>query len=113
MKMLKKSLPIYKLISFLCVFIKERYERRWSFEKEGAIVTEGDAEINIFKNIHYLLSAASKKGVEIFEESEIVGQKWGKDTVKLYTDNKSVIETKYVIYATGYEAQMDIAEKMQ
>ncbi|MCA1028243.1 FAD-binding oxidoreductase [Cytobacillus kochii] len=112
MKMLKKEFANLQAHQFPVRFLSRRDMRDcWSFEKEGAIVTEGDAEINIFKNIHYLLSAASKKGVEIFEESEIVGQKWGKDTVKLYTDNKSVIETKYVIYATGYEAQMDIAEK--
>ncbi|MEA1852599.1 FAD-dependent oxidoreductase [Cytobacillus sp. OWB-43] len=110
--MLKKEFANLQAHQFPVRFLSRRDMRDgWSFEKEGAIVTEGDAEINIFKNVHYLLSAASKKGVDVFEESEIVGQKWGKNTVELYTDNKNVIETKYVIYATGYEAQSDIAEK--
>ncbi|MDQ0268169.1 NAD(P)/FAD-dependent oxidoreductase [Cytobacillus purgationiresistens] len=85
-------------------------KNQFSFEKSAALVSKGDAEINPLKNIQQLFHFASKQGVAIYEDTEIVGNEWFESHVNLYTNQKNRIRAKYVIYSTGYEAQESVTD---
>ncbi|WP_433958228.1 NAD(P)/FAD-dependent oxidoreductase [Cytobacillus horneckiae] len=87
-----------------------KIKQHFPFQKNAALITEGDAEINPYKNIHLLYDYAVKHGVKIFQNTEIVGNRFDHKEATLYTKDKHFIRTKYVIYATGYEAQQAVVD---
>ncbi|WP_050614559.1 NAD(P)/FAD-dependent oxidoreductase [Bacillus testis] len=91
-------------------FTKSQIEKYFSFSKEGAIVTGNDAEVNPYKHAHLLIHYAEQKGVKIYEHTKINGRKHTKEGDILYTDKGHSIKAKYIIYATGYEAQEEVRD---
>ncbi|PQD94711.1 FAD-dependent oxidoreductase [Pradoshia eiseniae] len=79
--------------------IKERYP----FSKQSALYIHNDGEINPFKYNHSLLQTASRKGVQIYENTEIKGKKFTKEHAIFYTNRNHSITAKHVIIAAGYE----------
>ncbi|KGP92507.1 amino acid oxidase [Pontibacillus chungwhensis BH030062] len=90
-----------------CVDYLERsdLERSFSFSKPGAIYSKGDAEVNPFKLTVGLMEASAKKGLRVFEETEVVDHHEEEEEVTLLVKGDYTIRTKFVVYATGYEAQ--------
>ncbi|MGM9929820.1 MAG: NAD(P)/FAD-dependent oxidoreductase [Bacillus sp. (in: firmicutes)] len=89
----------------------EQMKSFFSFSKAGAIVTDGDAEVNPFKSAQLLLHYAYSKGVKIYECTKINGrQKHRGDTDILYTNTGRSIQAHYIIYAMGYEAQEEMLD---
>ncbi|WP_078543291.1 NAD(P)/FAD-dependent oxidoreductase [Litchfieldia alkalitelluris] len=76
---------------------------RYPFRKELALYTYDDGELNPFKYNHGLLKEAHKKGVSIYEQTNITGKKLEKDKATFYTENGHSIEAGQVIIAAGYE----------
>jgi len=89
------------------ILTKEEIKNKFHFEKECALYTGGDAEINPFKFVNGLIQYASENGVQIYEDTEIVNSITTEDGVTLFTKNKQKINAKKVIIAAGYEA-MDL-----
>lgn len=79
--------------------IRERYP----FEKEAAIYSYNDGEMNPLKYVYGLLEACKESGIEIYEQTEIVGKRLEKEMAFLYTKEKYCIKAKYVVFAGGYE----------
>ncbi|MBP0724678.1 FAD-binding oxidoreductase [Bacillus sp. RG28] len=89
---------------------KEDIKNKFHFEKDCALYTGGDAEINPFKFVNGLIQYASENGVQIYEDTEIVNSITTEDGVTLFTKNKQKINAKKVIIAAGYEA-MDLKKE--
>ncbi len=68
--------------------------RKYPFTKHAALYTYNDAEINPYKFTHGLLDYAAKKGVRIFENTELNGhtydEKNDRVTVSPKTENSSM-----------------------
>ena len=103
---LRKEYYTLKKYGFPVEFLWEnQIEEKFSFSKPGAIVTDGDAELNPYKHAQLLIHYALNNGTKIFSNTKINGRKQMKDSTVLYTDNGFEIKAKYIIYATGYESQ--------
>ena len=79
--------------------IKERYP----FSKQSALYIHNDGELNPFKYNHGLLQAAHQKGVQVFEETNIIRKKFTDEHAIFYTDRNHSITARDVIIAAGYE----------
>ncbi|WP_026692420.1 NAD(P)/FAD-dependent oxidoreductase [Peribacillus kribbensis] len=75
---------------------------RYSFSKPAALLTHGDAEINPYKFIRGILQDISRKGVQVFENTEMTEIEESNDFVKIHT-SAGVIHSSNIIIATGYE----------
>lgn len=89
---------------------RERIEAHFGFSKPAAIVTGGDAEINPFKHAQSLVHYAYKKGVRVYAHTTINRKEHSGDVSLLHTDQGRSIKAKYVVYATGYEAQEEVRD---
>jgi glycine/D-amino acid oxidase-like deaminating enzyme len=82
---------------------KHDIEKRYSFSKDAAIATLKDAEINPYIYTHNLIEIAAKRGVKVYEQTEIIGKKLAKKSATFFTKNKCSIKAKHVVFAAGYE----------
>ncbi|WP_078427761.1 NAD(P)/FAD-dependent oxidoreductase [Alkalihalobacterium alkalinitrilicum] len=105
-KRLKEEYALLKKHDFELEFLTAAdIESRYPFRKDAAIYSYNDAEINPFKYTHGLLDYAAKKGVSVFENTEMNGHFYDKerDRVTIRTKLGKVIHAKRVIYCAGYE----------
>ncbi|KJE28495.1 pyridine nucleotide-disulfide oxidoreductase family protein [Geobacillus kaustophilus] len=82
---------------------EEQIARHYPFRKPAALLTKGDSEVNPYKLTIGLLEYAKRRGVAIYEQTEINGKKLEKDQAVFYTKTGAVIRARAVIVAAGYE----------
>ncbi|WP_160725207.1 NAD(P)/FAD-dependent oxidoreductase [Bacillus sp. USDA818B3_A] len=84
---------------------KEDIESKYPFSREAAIYSYNDGELNPFKFTHALVDYAAKKGVRIYEKTEMNGHHY--DTVQkrmiISTKTGHSIYARHVIFTAGYE----------
>ncbi|MED2880573.1 FAD-dependent oxidoreductase, partial [Bacillus thuringiensis] len=103
-KKLEKELYYLHKHDFKATWLsEEQIGQRYPFKKRAAIYTYNDGEINPYKFTHSLLEQASNKGVQIYEDTEIVGKKLEKECAIFYTKGGNSITANKVIVAAGYE----------
>lgn len=78
---------------------------KFSFSKPGAIYSRGDAEINPYKLANGLVHHAHKKGLRVFQETEIVSHVFHPDHIVFYTKDRRQIRAQKAVFCTGYETQ--------
>lgn len=116
---LKKDIP------FLRTEYKTRIEHefdvnwleRWDLEKMGlnavaAIESKTAAVMDPFKLASDLLLYCQKKGMEIFDRTNIASIKDQNGTLVAHTENEYTITVDHVIHCTGYESTETIKEKI-
>lgn len=88
---------------------------KWLTEKEiekkfklhtshGGILSEQGASIDAFKFTHDLLEYNHKKGLQIFDKTDIKSTEYKRDNVHLITEYGNTIVARKVIYCNGYES---------
>ncbi|WP_141236460.1 FAD-dependent oxidoreductase [Peribacillus simplex] len=82
-----------------------------SFPKAGALVTDNDAEINLYKHAHLLIEKAVSKGVRVYAKTKINGKILKENQTQLFTEAGHTIHAQTVIFATGYGAQEEVKDK--
>ncbi|GGM27915.1 oxidoreductase [Paraliobacillus quinghaiensis] len=82
---------------------EKQINQQYPFQKESALYTYDDGELNPFKYNHGLLKEAHKKGVSIYEQTNITGKKLEKEKATFFTDKGHSIQARHVIIAAGYE----------
>ncbi|AIF55679.1 oxidoreductase [Bacillus anthracis] len=92
---------------FTEVDIKERY----SFTKQAALYTHGDAEVNPYLLAHSLLHKANQMGAIIHEHTEVIHIKKRQNDLICYTKTGNQIVANNIIMATGYEGLFGKKEK--
>lgn len=85
-------------------FSKEDIKKKYHFEKEFALYTSNDAEVNPFKYVHGILQHVTKGDVKVFSETEVKSLIGTDNGVELFTDRHFSIKAKKVIFAGGYES---------
>ncbi|MFS0555631.1 NAD(P)/FAD-dependent oxidoreductase [Brevibacillus sp. 179-C9.3 HS] len=86
-------------------FERADVEKQFSFSKAGAIYSKGDAEINPYKFANGVIAHSVRKGMRVFENTEVVHQKVQDDGLLVYTKGGHTIKCRHAVFATGYEAQ--------
>lgn len=95
-------------------FLSQRdIESNYPFSREAAIYSYNDGELNPFKFTHSLLDYAAKKGVRIYEKTEMNGHHYDqqRDQVIISTKTGHSIQARHVIFAAGYEGMEIKKEK--
>ncbi|GLY08835.1 NAD(P)/FAD-dependent oxidoreductase [Pseudobacillus badius] len=95
-------------------FLSQRdIESNYPFSREAAIYSYNDGELNPFKFTHALLDDAAKKGVRIYEKTEMNGHHYDqqRDQVIISTKTGHSIQARHVIFAAGYEGMEIKKEK--
>ncbi|UED72623.1 FAD-binding oxidoreductase [Brevibacillus sp. DP1.3A] len=86
-------------------FERTDIEKRFSFSKAGAIYSKEDAELNPYKFTNGVIAHSVKKGMRVYENTEIVHQKVQDGGLLVYTKSGHTIKCRRAVFATGYEAQ--------
>lgn len=110
---LRKEYEFIKQHHFELAFLtKEEIEAKYPFSRDAAIYSYNDAEINPFRFTHGLLDYAVKKGIRIYENTEMNGHHYDENLGKMIisTKNRHSIQARHVIFAAGYEG-MDIKKE--
>ncbi|WP_139488879.1 NAD(P)/FAD-dependent oxidoreductase [Brevibacillus dissolubilis] len=79
--------------------------KSFSFSRPGAIYSTGDAEINPYKLANALVSTASKKGLRVYQDTEVRHHIKEGDELVFHTSTGKQIRCKTAVFATGYETQ--------
>ena len=92
---------------------KDEIEEKYPFSRDAAIYSYNDAEINPFRYTHALLDYAAKRGVRVYEHTEMNGHHYDKeqDRMIVSTKNGYSIQARHVIFAAGYEGMEIKKEK--
>ncbi|QSS99896.1 FAD-binding oxidoreductase [Pontibacillus sp. ALD_SL1] len=106
LSLLQKEYKTLKKYGFKVDYMNRNdVEQSFSFSKPGAIYAKGDAEVNPFKLTVGLIEASANEGLRVFENTEVVDHSEREGEVTLLVKGDYTIRTKFVVYATGYEAQ--------
>lgn len=81
--------------------IVKKYHLNQAF---AGILSQQGGSIDAFKFTHDLLKYHYKKGLKVFDKTNIISTDYKKNGVTLTTNYGNTIKTKKVIYCTGYES---------
>ncbi len=88
---------------FPCDYIRRNeIARKFSFAKDSALLTYGDAEINPLRFVHGVLKKAEDLGVHLFPNTEVKEVYDQEGCVEIRTSNQTFF-AKHIVYTTGYE----------
>lgn len=84
---------------------KDDIESKYPFSREAAIYSYNDGELNPFKFTHALIDYAAKKGVRIYENTEMNGHHYDVEQKRMVISTKTghSIKARHVIFTAGYE----------
>ncbi|SFH84640.1 NAD(P)/FAD-dependent oxidoreductase [Halpernia frigidisoli] len=88
--------------------IEEKFGLKNTF---GGILSKQGASVDAFKLAHELLRYSSKKGLKVFDKTEMKSVKSKKDFNIITTTEDFKIKAKKIIYCIGYESTNLIKEK--
>ncbi|CAN5662410.1 FAD-dependent oxidoreductase [soil metagenome] len=91
---------------------KAEVARRFSFEREGALVSKQAAQLDCYIFAHALLARAVIQGARIFDRTIVEKQEPGERGVRLTTDRGFVVTAGHAIFAGGYESQEFLPQKL-
>lgn len=103
---LMKEYLLLKKHGFKVTYMKpEEISQTFSFSKAGAIYSQGDAEINPYKLANALVKESVRNGMRVYQETEIVNQRFDNNQIIFTTKNRRRIIAQKAIIAAGYETQ--------
>ena len=88
--------------------IDSKYQIKKSY---GGILSKQGGSIDVFKFTHDLLIYNKKKGLHVFDKTEIAGIDYLKNGAKVSTELGYSIKAKKIIYCNGFESTQLIKEK--
>jgi glycine/D-amino acid oxidase-like deaminating enzyme len=81
--------------------IKKRYQLQ---NTHGGILSEQGASVDAFKLTHDLLAFNSKRGLKVYDKTNVKETSYSKNKVELSTEYGDKITANKVIYCNGYES---------
>jgi glycine/D-amino acid oxidase-like deaminating enzyme len=87
-------------------------ESTFSFSRPAAIWSKDAAQVDAYRLTHSLLASAAKRGLQIYDRTMIADYKSTAHGVWLTTDRGCRIRAKNVVFATGYESQEYLTQKV-
>lgn len=110
---LQAEFKLRKKAGFDIRFLEEaQVEKKFGFSAPAALLSKQAAQTNAYEFTHELLQYCCNKGVALYDRTEAISIKHGKDQVMITTDKGCMIRAKQIVYATGYEVVKYIKEKI-
>jgi glycine/D-amino acid oxidase-like deaminating enzyme len=92
---------------------KAQLKRQFGANGEGAILSEAGASTDVYRLVHCLLAYASKhQGLTIYDHTALLKVHHDRNTCIVEVEGNHQITTKKIIYATGYESQEMLKDKV-
>lgn len=91
---------------------EEDISRHFPFQKNAALYSYDAAEVDPYRLCHALLKSATLQGLRVFDRTEARSWEMDDTGVKVKTDRGFDIRAKKMIFATGYEAQGILKQKV-
>jgi glycine/D-amino acid oxidase-like deaminating enzyme len=111
---LKKEYSLRKKAGFSLHWLNEKdIHKKFGFTKSAGILSQDGAEADAYKITHSLLKKWISKGLQVYDNTDIVAIRHHKHEIELIADNKKKIRAKKLIIACGYESQQYIPKKVQ
>ncbi|MEO6346287.1 MAG: FAD-dependent oxidoreductase [Aquaticitalea sp.] len=110
---LKKEFEARKAAGLAVTWLtKEEIQNKYHLENAfGGILSKQGGSMDAFKFAHDLLKYNHKKGLKIFDKTDIKTTDYKRTGVTLTTDYGNTIKAKKVIYCNGYESIEIIKDK--
>lgn len=104
---LKKEYEVRKESGFEVKWLSEKQIlKQFGFENTyGGILSEQGASIDAFQFAHKLCQHNVKKGLKIFDKTELMKVEYHKGFNKAFTERGFQIRAKKIIYCIGYESK--------
>lgn len=92
---------------------KAQVKRTYGARGEGAILSEAGASTDVYQLVHCLLEHAAKyQGLIIYDRTALLNVQHEKNKCVVEVEGNHQITTKKIIYATGYESQSMLKDKV-
>ncbi len=88
-------------------------DKRFGFSKPAGILSDDGAAADAYKMTHSLLQKWIPRGLQVYDNTEIVAIRHHKREVELITADNKKIRSKKLVIACGYESQQYIPKKVQ
>ncbi len=86
---------------------------RYGIISEGGILSETGARMDAYRLAHTLIDYSVKKfGLEVFDHTALTSVRSALNKNYVTVDTSAVIESTFMVYATGYETQELIGKKI-
>ncbi len=85
---------------------------RYPFPAATGILAHGDGQIDAYRLTHRLLQHAVKHGLRAFDRTEVTDIAVGRDRLTLSTDRGCTVTARRLVFATGYESQRYLKQKI-
>jgi glycine/D-amino acid oxidase-like deaminating enzyme len=92
--------------------LRETLRRRFSIDRPCAILSADAAQVDPFQLTHALLADAIARGLRTFDRVEMTDYLPTSAGATLTTDRGPTITARHTIFATGYEAQAMLSQKI-
>lgn len=103
---LYKEYTLRKQAGFPVQWLDEKnvLKKFWFVKPAGLLSQDGD-EVDAYKLTHCLLKKWISKGLQVYDNTEIITIRHHKHEIELIASNKKKIRAKKLIPACGYESQ--------
>lgn len=111
---LKKEFEVRKQFGFKVKWleaeeIKQKYQL---YNAHAGILSKQGASIDAFELAHDVLAYNVKRGLKIFDKTDVLKVDSSAKGIIAYTDYQNTVEAKHVIYCNGFESTELIKEKI-
>lgn len=111
---LKNEYLLRKKAGFTIQWLEEdQMNKKFGFSRSAGLLSQDGAEADAYKLTHSLLKTCIAKGLQVFDNTEVIQIRHHKNEVELITVNKKRIRARKLIIACGYESQQYIPQKVQ
>lgn len=111
---LNKEYLLRSKAGFVIKWLEEKdIKTKFGFTKPAGILSQDGAEADAYKITHRILGKLISKGLQVYDNTEIVEIQHKKNGVQLTTKDRKKITAKKLVIACGYESQQYIPMKVQ
>lgn len=91
---------------------KEEAGKRYGINCTGAILSDSAASVDAYKLAHELIQLNVKKGMEVFDQTEIEKFDFEKEQPVIYTKDGHTVTCNKIVFCTGFETTQMLKEKI-
>ncbi len=111
--MLKQELQTRKDTGFAVEWVDETFVREtYGLDALGGILSQDGASVDAFELAHRLLHWNEKRGLRVFDRTELASSESHGTGLHIQTDTGCRIHAHHLVFCTGYESQAMIPEKI-
>ncbi|HUH28508.1 FAD-binding oxidoreductase [Gelidibacter sp.] len=111
---LKKEFEARKKHGFLVKWLEtDKIQKKYKLENShGGILSDQGGSIDAFQLAHDLLHYNHKKGLQIFDKTDVVNIEYRSKDVLIHTEFEKTIKAKKIIFCSGFESTEIIPDKI-